>query len=214
DNVKTFYRAKVNSSEAIVRRAEASKEQQRSVLAENGVSVVPPSLEQLERVIEGETDSDTLKDELGVGVATEQPPASDETAPVPAPETNAPAPLTEEEREEQTRRSVDSAVKALYAYEVELMADLGALKQEAMDEYHALPEEEQTNDNKIRIGYSYLKRCYAMEVEADKRVKAILNGLRSELTALGADTKLADTLWQSYCEEKATAKEYYLNKYL
>ncbi len=192
-----------------MKKAETSKERQRVVLEEIGIQVAPPSLTQLDNLIEGKTSTDELKTEMGIEPSTE-PPVETPVIDTKPDETV----LTEEQRQEKAKERIDGSVKELYAYEVELMASLGALKQEAIDEYHALPEAEQTHDGKVRIGYKYLNRCYDLEVEADSRVKAILDRLRSDLKALGQGTEIADSLWNSYCEEKVTAKEYYLSKYL
>lgn len=37
---------------------------------------------------------------------------------------------------------------------------------------------------------------------------------RTQLEALGADTMILDSLWKYYCDEKASQKAYYLNKYI
>lgn len=203
DNVKTIYGAKVNSTETIIRRAEASKEQQRAVLEENDISIVPPTLDQLDSLIDGKTTADEVKTDIGVDTTPK------ETAPVETPQE-----LTQAQREAKAKERTERSVNELYAYEVDLMASLGALKQEAIDEYRALPESERTQESKYRIGYQFLGRCYDLEAESDSKVKAILNQLRDDLKAMGADTGIADTLWQHYCEEKSTAKEYYLSKYL
>ena len=224
ENVKTIYAARTNSTETIVKRAEESKEQQRTVLEETGVQVAPPSLDQLDRLIDGKTTTDELKTELGLETPPEEAPPEEappeETPPEEAPPEKTPdaaqqsEPLSEEQRQERAKTKVDACVKELYSYEVELMSSLGALKQAAIDEYRALPEEQQTQESKVRIGYRYLNMCYDMEVEADRQVKDILNRLRSDLKELGMDTGVADTLWKHYCDEKTTTKEYYLSKYL
>lgn len=201
ENVKTIYEAKTNSTETIIRKAEESKEQQRAVLEENGISVVPPSLDQIESLIDGKTTADELKEELGVAEAAPEQAASA-------------APLTEEQREAKAQERTEGCVKELYAYEADLMESLSALKQEALDAYHALPREEQTRRGRLKVGYSFLDRCYELEAESDARVQEILDKLRDDLEALGRDTSIADTLWQHYCDEKSTAKEYYFSKYL
>lgn len=206
ENIKTIYNAKTDSTEQIVRRAEESKERQRAVLEENQVWVVPPSLDQLDKLLDGKTTADELKTELGLDVPPEDVTVSPSETP--------PEQLAEEVLKAKAQQLIDGSTKELYAYEVDLMGQLGALKQEAIDEYRKLPEEAQTQDSKMRIGYKFLDRCKALEAESDGKVKEILNRLRVDLKALGADTGIADTLWEHYCEEKTTTKEYYLSKYL
>lgn len=203
DNVKSIYGAKTNSTEEIVRRAELSKKMQVTVLEKEQIYIVPPSLDQVDDLIDGKTTSDQVKTEIGVGVE-----------PVRSTSVQSPGALTEKQREEMAKQRLEESVKELYAYEVDLMASLGELKQEAIDEYRALPQERHTQDSKIKIGYKLLNKCYDLEEESDRRVKEIIDALRDDLKALGAEADVADTLWQHYCDEKATAKEYYLSKYL
>jgi len=223
DNLKAIYAAKTESTESIVEKAEKSKREQETLLRENDVQVAPPNLEQLESLINGTSTSDEVKAELGLDTKTgPAKPAGQETAPgdgetaTALPEQPEPQepPEPPEQRQARIRDLIDRCVKELYAYEVELMADLGVLKQMAIDEYTALPEEERTKEAKTKIGFKYLDVCYEMEVESDKQVKGILDRLRGDLESLDADTEIADTLWLHYCDEKSTAKEYYLNKYL
>ena len=203
-NLKTIYNARTDSTEQIIKRAEESKERQRIILEKNRAQIVPPSLDQLDSLLEGKTSPDELKTELGLDDTAQEPQQSAEVS----------VPPVEEPREQKAQELIDRCAKELYAYEVDLMADLGALKQEAVDEYKALPAEERTRESKLKIGYKLLNRCYEMEAESDNKVKDILNRLRGDLKELGADTGIADTLWVHYCEEKSTTKEYYFNKFL
>ena len=217
ENLKLLYSAKTSSTEEIVVKAETSKQEQQKVLKDKGVDVAPPSLEQLDGLLDGKTSADDVKQSLGLTDSprstdpTEQKPQEDGTKPE---EKTSEQTETAEQRAKKAQEYIDQCVKALYAYEVDLMSDLGALKQQAIDEYMALPAEKHTKESRVSIGLKYLNICYDMEVVADGKVQGLLKQLRSDLTAIGAETDIADTLWLHYCEEKSTAKEYYLSKYL
>lgn len=223
ENLKLLYSAKTSSTEEIVVKAETSKQEQQKVLKDKGVDVAPPSLEQLDGLLDGKTSADDVKQSLGLtdsprSTEPAQPPSKPEQKPqeygTNPEEKTSEQTETAEQRAKKAQEYIDQCVKALYAYEVDLMSDLGALKQQAIDEYTALPPEKQTKQTKADLGLKYLNICYDMEVEADGKVQGLLKQLRSDLTAIGAETDIADTLWKHYCEEKATAKEYYLSKYL
>lgn len=202
-NVKTIYEAKTNSTETIIRRAEESKTLQRALLVEKEIEVVPPSLDQLDSIIDGKTTPEEVKVETGIGAE-----------PVQSSRVQSALALTEEQRKEKARSRTEESVKELYSYELDLMASLGELKQQALDELRALPKEQQTKKAKVKLGYRYLDLCYELEAESDRKVKEILDALREDLKLLGGDESVADTLWESYCDEKATAKQYYLSKYM
>lgn len=102
----------------------------------------------------------------------------------------------------------------LYAYRVDLMAKLGVLKTEVMDTWHALPKSERTAARRTSLITEGVHKCYVLEEESDNNVKAILDELRQELKAIGADTSAADELWKQYAEEKSAEKSYYFSKYL
>lgn len=88
------------------------------------------------------------------------------------------------------------------------------MKQEAIDEWTALPASERTESRKIKIGYEGLSKCYVLEAQCDKQVKDILNLYEAELKKIGKDGSIMDKLWDIYCGEKERAKIYYLGKYL
>ena len=116
--------------------------------------------------------------------------------------------------EDEVRDIIQRCIQELYDCEIALMARLAVMKQAAVDEWKALPEEERTKEKKLEIGYRGLDACYDLEVEIDAQVKGILDKYRQELKNIGASTAPMKTLWKHYCEEKASTKAYYLNKYL
>ena len=93
------------------------------------------------------------------------------------------------------------------------MAELGSMKQKALDEWNSLDAEEQTTQRLQQIGLDGLMKCYDLEVATDQEVKAILATYRTKLEAIGADTAVLDSLWKYYSDEKASQKAYYIQKY-
>ena len=102
-NVKSIYEAKTNSTEEIVRRAELSKKMQVTVLEKEQIYIVPPSLDQLDDLIDGKTTSDQVKTDIGVGVE-----------PVQSSSVPSPGALTEKQREAMRAAGVDYLYQSVY----------------------------------------------------------------------------------------------------
>lgn len=191
DNLKALWLYVTMDDEAISQQMEGVRDQHhQSLEQQHAITVKPPSLEQSEDLLDGKVTPEEVKQSLGI-----------------APSQTQPAKKTAEEL-------VNECVAELYALKVDVMAELGTMKQELLDEWKALPGPQRTKEKKLELGYDALEDCYDFCVEVDRDVKAILDKYRPLLKDLGADTAVLDTLWEYYCEEKASEKAYYLNKYL
>ena len=130
-----------------------------------------------------------------------EPTKADEAQP--KPETQAPAAQpeaptkTEEHPKPSAQELLDAAVKELYAYEAELLAKLGELKKEALDEYRARGGK---REDLIAVGMEGLDKCYELEAQADVKVREVLDKLKADLEAIGADTTITKELWEYYCD--------------
>ena len=60
---------------------------------------------------------------------------------------------------------------------------------------------------------SYMPRVGALESECDGKIASLLANMRSELSAIGADTSITDKIYDAYINEKALKKAYYLSMY-
>lgn len=94
------------------------------------------------------------------------------------------------------------------------MAELARLKQEAVDQWNALPEEKRTDNALREIGLKGLKQCYDLEVTVDAQVEEILNRYKIKLAEIGANTAILADLWSYYEDEKVAEKSYYMDRYL
>ena len=187
DNLKALYRAKTMDAEAILEEAAEQSKVRQKELDEYDVR-----LKMLTR-----KEMDTLLD--GGSIAQDEDAPAEETLPTDP---------------DAAKKIIERCIQELYDCEVALMSRLGTMKREALNEWHALPEEQRTKEKKLEIGYRGLDACYNLEVEIDAQVQGILAKYRAELESINADAAPMDTLWKHYCEEKVSAKAYYLNKYL
>ena len=201
DNLRALYQAKTQDAETILRESEKRKETYQKELEQYDVVLRAPTQAEKDRLLNGES-----------------LPAAEPTEPD-AEKTSEPAPVTvpaeEAKRDTAAEKAIlERCIDELYDCEVEIMARLGVMKQEALAEWNGGLGANATKSEMIEFGYRKLDSCYDLEVEADAKVQDILARCRAELEAIGGDTTPLDTLWVYYCDEKASSKAYYLNKYL
>ena len=114
-------------------------------------------------------------------------------------------PAPPEESEEEKR------LKNLMAQMVLLRGTFNAKVDEFVSaciaEFMALPEEERTTANKMRIGYSKLEEVAVMEEECDNQVAAIVSQIRE------IDSDLADQVQKQYQNEKELKKASLIAQY-
>ena len=186
-NLKALYQAKTKDAEAILQESQSQLEAHQRELEQYNVVLKAPTQEEKDALLSGAKTA--VKDEADAE--------------------------KEDAAEQPTAQSIlDRCIQELYDCEIALMSRLGTMKQAALDEWRALPKSQRTKTKKLEIGRRGLTACYELEVEIDAQVQGILEKYRAELESIDADTAPLDTLWKYYCEEKASTKAYYLNKYL
>ena len=106
---------------------------------------------------------------------------------------------------------VNHCVAELYQYESQLYGQLGALRQNTLAMWTSRPASERSFAEKQKLKASVVGQCYAMEVDADNNVTAILARYHDMVAEQGGDPSRIDSLWSIYCSEKASVKAYYLS---
>ena len=271
-NLKSLVTAATSDTQALEENMVQVREEHQAALAEQNITITPPSLEQTQALLNGEVSAQDILDQLGISgggqtqetggseeaSVSDSSPAADQTgesAPggQTAAQTESPAQSaadqpsgtqaggtqqvggtqqtgdaqqtndgqqaedaqqTDDTQQTAAQALVEQCVTELYALEVDLMSQLGGLKQAAVEEWRSLPDEERTTARKTAIGMNGLNQCYALESAADAQVQGVLARYRTQLEAIDADTSCIDQLWQFYQEEKASMKAYYLDQYL
>ena len=240
ENLRALYTFVTTDSETLSGTLQDKQQAQQETLEkEFHITVAPPSIDISNDLLDGKLSAEEAKDALGITQVIPQPkpkpepkptPKPSPSAPAPAPQPEAPAPpqpeppapepplpepeLTDEQRTLLIQEQVNLCVAELYACEVDLMAQLGQMKQAAIDQWVALPPGERTAAKKSEIGLAGLDACYKLEVVVDDRVDAILSRYETPIRELGGDTAVLDELWRYYCDKKADQKAYYMDKYL
>ena len=222
DNIKALYIALTTDQETILKNMEQSKQELEDSLTDYDITVFAPTKEQNEALLNGTASADEIKTALGIDDTDDQDAMSSGVEPTEKPD-QSPAPSESmkpggqsqtDSTQKQANALVEKCVAELYACQVDLMAQLGSMKQEALSQWNSLDAEQRTTQKLQEIGLNGLMKCYDLEVVTDQEVKAILATYRTKLEAIGADTAVLDSLWKYYSNEKAAQKAYYINKYL
>lgn len=208
-NVRAVWRWLTQDSETIAENYEKSKAEHHEAIVEEfqgAITVKPPSAEQSGDLLDGKVSPEEVKEALGLVAVTPEEPEGPQTA------------VTQNVTPAQPAYSLDELVNQcvaeLYSCKVDVMAELGVLKQAALDEWIALQPSQRTKAKKMDIITAGLQKCYEKEVQVDSEVEAILDKYREKINQIKADASVLDTLWEYYCQEKEDEKAYYLDKYV
>ncbi len=217
-NIKAMYTAATQDAQTISEQIEQAAQVQQSSLEEYGITLKALDTGQTEALLDGTASAEQVKEELGISQEVIEQAKAETSQTTSKKNTEKPKKKSKAELEAENKAKISDLINKctaeLYACEVDLMAQLGVMKKEALAPWLAVPEEDRRKEVLIQIGFRGLERCYDLEVKADKQVKEILARYRTSLQELGADTGILDEMWKFYCQKKANQKAYYLNKYL
>lgn len=219
DNVAALYTALTTDQETILQDMEQSHQELENSLSQYDITIHAPSKEQNEALLNGTASADEIKESLGLTDSQDAMPSGQGSAESSggsgaSGESQQPSGQTETDTTQaQANKLIEKCMDELYTYQVDLMAQLGDMKQQALAQWNSLDAEQQTPQKLREIGLDGLMQCYDLEVISDKKVKSLLETYRMQLEEIGADTTVLDTLWKYYSDEKASQKAYYINKY-
>ncbi len=230
NNLKALWIYLTTDSETVSRQMEENRaELQQKLEQENSVTIKAPSREDNEALLNGQVSAEEVKEAIGIPQTTKvtEPPKQTDAKQTSAVQTASSAVTDKSDTATQTSTSeppkppektadeiVNECVAELYACQVDLMAKLGGMKQTYLNRWNKLPASQRTNSKKIELGMEGLNQCYSLEVTVDGQVQGILDKYEPQLKEIGADTSVLDSLWDYYCQVKASEKAYYLDKYL
>lgn len=144
------------------------------------------------------------------GPDTTSPPASSAAQTTTA-VTTAPPSTTDADAASKARIAV--IVSQLYGMKASYTAKLEEIKDTALAEYMALPEEEKTSAVKKKMYLDCFDKATALERQCDDTVFALTDELKELLAETGGDTSLASSILYSYVDEKSLIKAYYIDLY-
>ena len=140
-----------------------------------------------------------------------EPTSTPGTQPSPQPTpTPTPSPAPGLSAEQEKRNQLARYIAEIYLMKSEYTAWLETTHQAAIDEFVALPEEQQTTAKKYEIGMRYMRIGLDKEDECDRKMADLEAKILALLQELGEDTSLVNEIQAAYEEEKALKKAYYL----
>lgn len=100
----------------------------------------------------------------------------------------------------------------VYAVKARAESGLNACIESAKAEFHALPENKQTQTRKVTISLAKAGELSALQSSCDKDMDRIVSQMRRVLQENGQSTALADQVMETYKKEKSTRMETLKNK--
>jgi hypothetical protein len=116
-----------------------------------------------------------------------------------------------ESKPDKKTEIVQKYVADMYTLKAKYMGQLGSLAKSAKAEYDS-NKEEYGKAKAIEIAVSdNLSKAASLESQCDSEVNTLLSSFESELSSIGADTSIVDTMRTQYQNEKSLKKSYYLS---
>lgn len=136
----------------------------------------------------------------------EQKPEQSTPPQQPAQEPEEPAQPEQSEGE----KKINELIAQVLVLREEFLIKLDNLMAQAKADYLALPPESRTSSNLMKMATGYMARGLAMEKECDARIKTITEQLTQVANEYGGDPTLAETVYNTYVEEKSLKKAWYM----
>lgn len=167
--------------------------------------------ELIERMTSGEGGQTPPEDP----VADPKQPTISESTPQPT----TPQPPQKEEQPQQPTKTpeqlayeqeLSAVIAKVYVLREEFLGKLDALLAQALAEYKAMTPEQRTASNLTTFVSNYLSVGLDMEKQCDARIEAIIVELETLLQENNGDLSIAQTVYDTYVEEKSLKKAWYM----
>ena len=107
-------------------------------------------------------------------------------------------------------KQLSAVIARVYGLREEFMGRLDALMNQAIAEFKAIPAEERTGARLTAFASGYLSKGLDMEKECDAQIEAIIIELETLLQENNGDLSIAQTVYDTYVEEKSLKKARYM----
>ncbi|MBQ9518698.1 MAG: hypothetical protein IJR59_02250, partial [Firmicutes bacterium] len=210
ENIKAFVESRTHTSEELSARITESKQQVQDAISVYDLPITRDfTLEEEEKIRKGELSvEDAMKlitvSEKAEKTDTSSAEASSSGGSASSGQSGAQSDTTTASARQNPADSiVANYVQQVYGLKAYYIGALGQLESEMRSDYV------NSGRDKTKIAgiiQSYMPRIGSLESECDGRIAALLASMRSELSAVGADTSIADTIYDAYLNEKALKK--------
>lgn len=151
--------------------------------------------------------------ELGEEQGTSDKPIGTATTPdQPKPEKPKPENTPADKPAEPTayEKQLSAVIARVYALREDFMGRLDALMNQAIAEFKSIPAEERTGGRLTSFASGYLAKGLDMETECDAQIEAIIIELETLLQENNGDLSIAQTVYDTYVQEKSLKKAWYM----
>lgn len=214
DNISAFIKAQNETQESIAEEISASKANTQKEIEKYNIPIKRDfTLEEEEAIRKGTLSVEEAVSRIMGTDSTDEDMAqqSDGTGDASPSDTSGGQTSGQELTEEQ--QIVTDSLKELYSLKAYYIGQLGVVENDLKAQYKA---EVGTTFNATAVAgivQKNMSRIMNLESECDDKVYSVLDNMRSELEAIGADTSIVDVAEDSYVNEKSLRKSYYLSLY-
>lgn len=107
-------------------------------------------------------------------------------------------------------KELSSLIAKVYVLREEYLIALDNMQAAATADYKAIPSEQRSGSAVASLVSDYLAQAAELEKECDGRMDAIITQLEKLLRESGGDMSLADTVFNTYVDEKSLKKAWYM----
>jgi len=201
NNIKAFYYfATIDSNEEIQQRITEQKIEREKIVSQYIDGTVRDFTEQEEKMI---TDGEMSVEEATQIIQEEFEKSAEKSS-------SSSKNSSSKQKKEIDKFIADNIIQ-LYSYKAYYLGQLGQIEKSAKKDYVALPAKDRTFVSKQAIVDKYLGTANALLIECDGKVEAIMNSIEKKLKENGMDTSIVGQIKDSYEEEKALKKAYYMS---
>lgn len=136
--------------------------------------------------------------------------APDPAKPTPEPEKPKPEPEPEPPEQSEYEKQLAAIIAEVYVLREQFLIKLDELLEEAKAEYRSLSPEQRSKTNMVPLVADYMARGTRLEEECDAKIVAILDRLEKLVRENNGDTKLSQTIFDTYVDEKSIKKAWYM----
>lgn len=108
------------------------------------------------------------------------------------------------------QKQLAAIIAEVYVLREEFLIKLDDLMAQAKKDYRALAPEERAGTKLTGLVSSYFTKAYNLEAECDARMEEIITRLEALLNENGGDHSIAQTVFDTYLNEKSLKKSWYM----
>jgi len=137
----------------------------------------------------------------------EQPPQVENT---PSPQPEQSTQQQEEPQQDDYEKKLNELIAEVYVLREEFLIKLGETQKAAIADYKAIPADQRNTKTIASLVSGYMSKGLDMEKECDDRIKVIVLEMETLLQENGGDLNIAQTVYDTYLEEKSLKKAWYM----